>query len=69
MEKRAKKIDSELKAMIEEIVERKLLELLTDPDFGLELREEVKERLMRLLRSRKKGVPLQEVANRLGLKW
>ncbi|RKY17142.1 MAG: hypothetical protein DRP63_04205 [Planctomycetota bacterium] len=69
MERRAKRIDSELKAMIEEIVERKLLELLTDPDFGLELREEVKERLRRLLRSRKKGVPLQEVANRLGLKW
>jgi len=69
MKGRARKIDSELKAMIEEIVEKKLLELLGDPDWGLELREEVKERLRRILRSRKKGVPAEDVASRLGLKW
>jgi len=33
--------------LVESIVERKLLELLPDPDRGLDLREEVRERLRR----------------------
>ncbi len=36
----------ELKAMIGEVVEEKLRELLTDPDAGLALRPEVQGRLL-----------------------
>jgi hypothetical protein len=60
----------ELKELIEESVERKLLELLYDPDEGLELREEVKGRLRRgLARERKglRGTTIEEVTKRLGL--
>ena len=62
----------ELKGLIEQTVEQKLLELLGDPDEGLELREEVKARLKRsLARERKgvRGVPIAEVARKLVLAW
>ncbi len=62
----------ELRALIEQTVERKLLELLGDPDEGLELRKEVKARLRRsLARERKgiRGVPAAETAKKLGLEW
>lgn len=37
----------ELKEMIETLIEQKLLELLGDPDEGLELRKSVRARLVR----------------------
>jgi hypothetical protein len=37
----------ELKEMIEVTIEQKLLELLGDPDEGLEIRKSVRERLLR----------------------
>ncbi len=45
----------ELKDLIETVVEEKLLELLGDPDEGLILREEVRERLLRQKRAVEKG--------------
>lgn len=36
-----------LEAVVETTVERKLLEILGDPDEGLEVRSEVRERLLR----------------------
>jgi hypothetical protein len=36
-----------LETVVESTVERKLLEILGDPDEGLEIRSEVKERLLR----------------------
>jgi hypothetical protein len=45
----------ELKALIGEAVEEKLKELLGDPDSGLELKEEVIERLKVSLSSKEKG--------------
>ena len=39
----------EFKLVIETTVEQKLLEMLGDPDEGLELREEIKERLQRTI--------------------
>jgi hypothetical protein len=58
----------ELKQLISQVVEQKLEELLGDPDWGLELKEEIKERLRRTSKA-KRGVPASEVAKRLGLVW
>lgn len=58
----------ELKQFVAEIVEQKLKELLGDPDWGMELREEVKERLRRTSEA-ERGVPASEVAKKLGLVW
>ena len=62
----------ELRALIEEAIEQKLQEIIGDPDAGLELREEVKERLRSSLAAAQrgeKGVPVEEVAARAGLDW
>ena len=62
----------ELKMLIEQTVEQKLLELLGDPDEGLELREEIIARLKRSIARERKGVqgiPAKEVAKKLGLEW
>ena len=55
---------TELKEMIEMIIEQKLIELLGDPDEGLSLRKSVRERLLRQKRAVAEGersVPLEEV--------
>ena len=60
----------ELREMIEWVVEEKLVELLGDPDEGLELRESVRQRLLRQKRAvanGERGEPLEEVLKRLGL--
>ena len=60
----------ELKALIKEAVEEALVELLGDPDEGLELRPEVRGCLQRSLervRQGESGIPAEEVAKRAGL--
>ena len=60
----------ELRQIVEQVVEEKLLELLGDPDEGLVLREGVQARLWRTLeaeRSGARGLSAREVAERLGL--
>ena len=62
----------DLKALIEEVVEEKLREMLRDPDEGLSLRPEVEERLVQSLNQPKESrrtVSAQEVARDLGLNW
>ncbi|MCR4406591.1 MAG: hypothetical protein NUW24_06680 [Anaerolineae bacterium] len=62
----------EFKQLIATTMEWKLSEMLGDPDEGLELREEIKDRLLRSLESERrgvKGIPAQEVAAQLGLEW
>ena len=56
----------ELREILREVIEEKLKEFLFDPDYGLELREEIEERLMASLAS-KERVSLEEVKKRLGL--
>jgi len=56
----------ELKKLIREAVDEKLKEILLDPDNGLELRDEVEQRLKASLAS-KERIPLEEVKKRLGL--
>ena len=60
----------ELREMIEVTLEQKLLELLGDPDEGLEIRESVRERLLRqqkAVAAGERGEPLEDVVRRLGL--
>ncbi len=62
----------QLKALIQEAVEEKLQEILGDPDQGLELREEVKERLrhsLAAMESGNEGIPIGQVAKEVGLEW
>jgi hypothetical protein len=59
----------DLKALIRETVAETLEEYLDDPDRGLEIREEVKQRLMESRQRRQsgvRGIPAEEVAKKLG---
>ncbi len=61
---------AELKAMIEKTVERKLLELIGDPDQGLVLKKSLRERLVRqqkAVAAGRRGESLEDVARRLRL--
>ncbi len=60
----------ELREFVEHIVEQKLWELLGDPDEGLELRSEIRERLKTSLareRQGSRGISASTVAKKLGL--
>jgi len=62
----------QFEALIENAVERKLAELLGDPDKGLELKPAVKAKLRRSLTAvehGERGLAAEEVAKDLGLKW
>jgi hypothetical protein len=59
-----------LEAVVETTVEEKLLEILGDPDEGLELRQAVRDRLIRQREAVVKGQcgqPLEDLVNELGL--
>jgi len=51
---------------LEHLIEQKVLEMLGDPDSGLELREEFKKELVERLAKPSKRVSQQEVLNRFG---
>ena len=60
----------ELQDLIRHTVEQALDEFFVDPDRDLEIREEVKQRLLESWRRREagdRGIPAEEVAKRLGL--
>lgn len=60
----------ELREMIEALIEQKLLELLGDPDEGLEIRKLVRTRLLRqkaAVAAGERGQPFEEVVQQLGL--
>jgi hypothetical protein len=62
----------EFRKVVEEAVERKLTELLSDPDKGQSLRATVERRLRRSLQARRRGergISAGEVAKRYGFKW
>jgi hypothetical protein len=60
----------ELRNLIREVVAQTLLELLGDPDEGLELREEIQDRLHRSLAATPvESTSAQAVAAKLGLEW
>jgi len=60
----------ELKEIIGSVVEQKLKEILGDPDEGLEIRADVRDRLLRqkkAVANGERGEELEEVAKRLGI--
>jgi len=60
----------ELKDIIAMTVEQKLLELLGDPDEGLEIRKSVRQRLLhqkKAVAAGERGEPFEDVVRRLGL--
>jgi hypothetical protein len=60
----------ELMAMIEVMIERKLQEMVADPDADLDLRPEVRTRLIRqkqAVAEGERGEALDDVVRRLGL--
>ena len=60
----------ELRDMIEELIDEKLIELLGDPDQGLRLRKAVRDRLQRQLNvvaAGERGEPFTEVIRRAQL--
>ena len=60
----------ELREMIGSTVEQKLLEILGDPDEGLEIRERVRDRLLRqkeAVAAGERGQLLEDVVQQLGL--
>ena len=62
----------EFREVVGEAVERKLTEMLSDPDNGRILRATVAQRLRRSLQTTRRGeqgVPAHEVAKRFGLRW
>ena len=59
----------QLKALINELIEEKLEQMLSDPDEGLILKEEFGRKLkasLSAVRKGKRGVPLDKLANELG---
>ena len=60
----------ELREMMETLIEQKLLELLGDPDEGLEIRKSVRDRLLRqrkAVAAGERGKPLEDMVRQLGL--
>jgi hypothetical protein len=60
----------ELQEMLEATIEQKLLEMLGDPDEGLELRDDVRERLLRqrqVVAEGERGQSLEDVVQQLEL--
>ena len=51
---------------LEYLIEQKILEVLGDPDSGIELREGFKQELKRRLENPSRRFPHQEVVNRVG---
>ncbi len=62
----------EFRELVREVVIQTLSEMLGDPDEGLELHDDFAKELQRSLAAVKAGgktVPVEEVAERLGLTW
>ena len=60
----------QFKALVQEALEEALMDLLGDPDEGLQLREEVTDTVLAsLARTQRgeKGIPAEEVARQLGI--
>jgi hypothetical protein len=60
----------ELREMIEAAVEQKLLEILGDPDEGLEIRDSVRDRIIsqrKAVIAGDRGKPFEDVVKQLGL--
>ena len=57
----------QLKTLIEDTVEERLQEYLGDPDEGLEIREDVVQKLRANIASKKPRIPFEKIAKKYGL--
>jgi ethanolamine ammonia-lyase small subunit len=57
----------QLKTLIEDTVEERLQEYLGDPDEGLEIREDVVQKLRANAASKKPRIPNEKVAKKYGI--
>lgn len=60
----------ELREMIETLIEQKLIEMLGDPDEGLEIKKPLRDRLLRQKKevaAGERGQSFEDVVRRLGL--
>ena len=48
------------------LIEQKILEILGDPDYGLELRADFKKEILKRLRSKSKRISHEEVVKKFG---
>lgn len=63
---------SELRLLLKQVVAETLREMLSDPDAGLELREDVEKRLalsLSVIEAGGETIPAEDVAAELGLEW
>ncbi|MEO0127237.1 MAG: hypothetical protein ABIL44_05760 [candidate division WOR-3 bacterium] len=51
---------------LNQMIEQKIFEILGDPDYGLELRDDFKAEIIRRLKRRKKHLSHREVVKRFG---
>jgi len=58
----------DLKRVVEDAIDEKFEEYLGDPDAGLEVREEVIQRLVSQRKARKPRIPMEQVAKKYGFK-
>lgn len=56
----------EFERLIEKAIKKELQSLMLDPDYGLELRDKIKQRLKSSIAS-KKRISFEEVKQRIGL--
>ena len=62
----------ELREIVEEAVERKLFEMVADPDKSFKLKPEIRRRLKSTIKAQRKGergIAASQVAKKLGLRW
>ena len=62
------RIEPVVEKIVENVVNRKLQQLLQDPDYGLELRETFKKKLHSVLKNKRKTISGEEVAKKYGVK-
>jgi signal recognition particle GTPase len=60
--------EAQLNTLIDQRIDERLEELLNDPDRGLELREEIIQKLKAQKLSHKKRIPMEQVAKEFGFK-
>ncbi len=51
---------------LSDLIEQKILEILGDPDCGLELREDFKREILRRIRQKHRRIPHEEVLRKFG---
>jgi len=58
-----------IEGIVEKVVNKKLQKLLSDPDYGLELREEIKQKLDSILERKGRTISEEKIAEKYGVKF